>query len=452
MKKPIYFVIALLILTTLACSLNLSSAKISDATLAKDADGNQPTTTFAQDEPFYCVVELVNAPDDTKVKAVWTAVEVEGVEPNLMLGEKELTTGDGTFNFSYANDEGKLWPAGKYKVDLYLNDKSDRTLEFQVEASAVAVEPTLTPEPTEEATATPEPEPTSEPTVETTEEPSAEPTEENAAGDVLQLPTAEATEESQYEPLPFKEELYVHPSKAFTFALPESFEGIAGDKTSVSFGDDRSVVAVEFLNAETVYSDKEMEDFIDKAVKIIMDNFSADDYEVLEQKVQPDDSIYVPVAYKSDKNGDGNADFFFEQRDTIIFVLYFVTVTYDEMLPTWSKIIENYKVDAKAALAAVPAAAPTPAPKPTQPPAPAGPSIPAGKGMLIYQNFSGYDFVIDIIGPTTVSGAVIPPNTQKEFILDPGHYQYNGHTPSGLVVSPQEFDIAAGQVVRDGVQ
>ena len=129
------------------------TAKISDAKLAKDADGNQPTTTFSQDEPFYCVVELTNAPDDTKVKAVWTAVEAEGIQPNLSLGDKEITAGDGQLNFSYSNEADKLWPTGKYKVDLYLNDKLDRSLDFQVEALAAVVEPT----PTTEPTATPEP-------------------------------------------------------------------------------------------------------------------------------------------------------------------------------------------------------------------------------------------------------------------------------------------------------
>lgn len=470
MKKSIFFVFTLLILTVLACSFNFSTAKISDAKMAKDADGAQPTTTFGQDEPFYCVVQVANAPDDTKVKAVWTAVDVEGVDPNLNLGEKEMTSGDGQFNFSYTNDEGKLWPTGKYKVDLYLNDKLDRSLDFQVEAAAVAAEPTPTSVPTSEPTAEPTteptatPEPTAEPTAEPTEEIIAEPTAEatveptkNAAGDLLQIPTTEPTEESKYPPLPFKEEPYVHPSKAFTFALPESFKGIAGDKTSVSFGDDRSVVGVAFLNAGAKFSDKDMQEFIDAFTNSFMANF-ADDHKILDQKTTSDGSIFQAVSYTS-KDGDGDADFIFEQRDTVIFVIYFVTTTYDEMEATWHKIIESYSVDSKAALAVVPqagdgvpSAEPTPAPKPTQPPAPAGPSIPAGKGMLTYTNRTDVDFVIDVIGPTNTS-QVVPPGQTKEFILDPGHYTINAHSAGGKYYVPSyEFDIAAGQLLRDGVQ
>lgn len=449
-KKLIFSVIALLVLTALACSFNFSSANISDAKLAKDPEGSQPATTFAQDEAFYCVVQLANAPDDTNVKAVWTVIEAEETDPNLVINETKIDSGDGQIHFDLTND--KLWPVGKYKVDLYLNEKLDRTLEFQVEAAAAAAVPTAEPEPTDEPTATPEPEPTAEPTVEPTEEVVAEPTEEataeptvNAAGDVLELPTAEATAEATVEPLPFKEEPYVHPSKAFTLALPESFEGIAGDKTSVSFGDDRSVVAVEFLNTEQPYTSKEMDSFISEVVKLVMDNYEATDHKVLEQKTTDNGDIFVAVAYESE-NGNGDADFIFTQRDEIVFLIYFITVDYEQMESTWQKIIESYEVDEKAALAAAPAETSAPAPKPTQPPAPAGPSAPAGKGLFIFINNTGTDFVVDVIGPTNDS-KVIPPNSRQQFVLDPGAYVINGHSPGGdYRIDAYSFNIAAGEV------
>lgn len=466
MKKPVLFLIFILILTTLACSFNFSTASIAEAKMAKDADGNQPTTTYAQDEPFYCVGALANAPDDTKVKVVWTAVEVEGVEPNLNLGEKELVMGGAnTFNFSYTNEEGKIWPTGKYKADLYLNDKLDRTLEFQVEASAVAQEPTPeppTPEPTPTATPkptdTPEPTPVATeeaaPTAEATTEATTEPTAESvqtSTGDVLNLavteePTAEPTEEAT--PLPFKEEPYEHPSGAFSLAIPESFEGINGDESWVAFGDDYSVVHAEFLNTETPYSNKELNEFINNVVQIVMDDFKADDYKILEQKDTSDDGTFVAVSYQSKENGDGDADFIIHQRDSIVFVLYFITVDYPGMEATWHAIIDSYTFDSEAALAATPAATPTPKPKPkpTEPPAPAGPSAPAGKGLFIFINNTGTDFVVDVIGPTNDS-KVVPPNSQQQFVLDPGHYVINGHSPGGqYFINAYEFDMAAGQV------
>ena len=122
------FTIAMVVLSILACSA--STANIKDAQMARDYDGNEPTTVFAQNEIFYCVVDLANAPDDTTVKTSWTAVAVEGVEPNLFIDETELTSGSNSLHFQLSNDS--LWPLGSYKVDIYLNGELDRTLEFEV--------------------------------------------------------------------------------------------------------------------------------------------------------------------------------------------------------------------------------------------------------------------------------------------------------------------------------
>lgn len=116
----------------LACSFNFSTAKIASATMTSDPEGAQETTVFSQDQTFYCIVNVENAPEDTKVKAVWTAVNVEGEQPNLMIDQAEITTGnENVFTFTLTNNG--LWPKGKYTVDLYLNDNLDRTLEFEVQ-------------------------------------------------------------------------------------------------------------------------------------------------------------------------------------------------------------------------------------------------------------------------------------------------------------------------------
>lgn len=134
--------ITILLLT--ACSsgseISFSTAKIDKAILAEDSDGNQETTVFDADQVFYLVVGLANAPDDTEVKAAWTAVEVNGADPDTFLDETVLKNGSGQLTFELANDTP--WPAGSYKVDLYLNGELDRTLGFSVSGeSAAVVEP-----------------------------------------------------------------------------------------------------------------------------------------------------------------------------------------------------------------------------------------------------------------------------------------------------------------------
>jgi hypothetical protein len=131
-KFKILSAIVAMVLAALACSSSFSTAKIASAKMTAESAGTQETTVFAQDQTFYCVVELANAPKDTKVKAVWTEVEADGQEPNILIDQAELTAGnENIFTFDLTNNG--LWPVGKYKVDLYLNDKLDRTLEFQVQ-------------------------------------------------------------------------------------------------------------------------------------------------------------------------------------------------------------------------------------------------------------------------------------------------------------------------------
>jgi len=129
-KFPILLALMVLFLSVLACEASASTANISDAWLSTDEAGSERVTVFAQDVVFYAQVDLQNAPDDTVLKAVWTAVEAQDTEPNLVITETELTTGSGQVQFTLSNDN--LWPIGKYKVDIYMNDQLAKTLDFEV--------------------------------------------------------------------------------------------------------------------------------------------------------------------------------------------------------------------------------------------------------------------------------------------------------------------------------
>jgi len=130
-KLPMLLALMALILSALACEFSASTANVSDAWMSTDEDGAERVTAFAQDAVFYAQVDLQNAPDDTSLKAVWTAVEAQDTEPNFMINETEFVTGDGLIHFTLSNDN--LWPTGKYKVDIYLNDQLTNTLEFEVQ-------------------------------------------------------------------------------------------------------------------------------------------------------------------------------------------------------------------------------------------------------------------------------------------------------------------------------
>lgn len=127
----VMMVIVVLAGAALACGGSFTTANIKDAYMSTDVDGATKTTAYSPDSTFYAQVELANAPDDTKLKAIWFAVNAEGVEANFQIEESEITSGDGLVHFELSNDNA--WPAGQYKVDIYMNDVLTKTVGFDVQ-------------------------------------------------------------------------------------------------------------------------------------------------------------------------------------------------------------------------------------------------------------------------------------------------------------------------------
>ena len=124
------FAIGILLLASIACEASASTASITSATLTADPASGAETTTFTPDQTFYVSVVLANAPDSTKVKAVWSSVDDAGAATKL--AEKEIVGSGSPINFNAANNAGP-WPAGKYRVEIYLNDTLNKTIDFSVE-------------------------------------------------------------------------------------------------------------------------------------------------------------------------------------------------------------------------------------------------------------------------------------------------------------------------------
>ena len=144
MKRAIALVVLLAVsVAVAACSASYSTANIPNAVLAKDAQGDNfdpvdPTSTFPTDQPvIHLIVTLKNAPSDTTVKTVWIAVDVGDAAPaNTEIDQTEITThGSGNVDFTLSQPSSGAWPVGKYKVDIYLNGKLDKTVEYTIAQS-----------------------------------------------------------------------------------------------------------------------------------------------------------------------------------------------------------------------------------------------------------------------------------------------------------------------------
>lgn len=129
----LFITLTAIALFAVACDFSFSTANIPTAFMSADRDGAQPTTVYDQDDIFYAIVELTNAPDSTTVTAVWIAVDIEGTDPNTTLDEVTATSGDTVLTFDLVNAPDLLWPLGQYRVDIFLNDKLNTSLAFEVQ-------------------------------------------------------------------------------------------------------------------------------------------------------------------------------------------------------------------------------------------------------------------------------------------------------------------------------
>ena len=128
-----FFLLVVFTAIELACNVSFSTAKITDATLAKDVNADKEavgaTNIFDPHVPvIHCVVKLANAPEDTKVRAKWSVVNVPGQEPNYKIVESDVDNAGGGKNivdFTLTPPPQGL-PLGEYKVDIYLNPKPEK--------------------------------------------------------------------------------------------------------------------------------------------------------------------------------------------------------------------------------------------------------------------------------------------------------------------------------------
>lgn len=115
---------------SLACNFPTPSTQVENAYLSSDYEGIQATKSFSPENPFNFIVKLSNLTENTPVTAVWTTQEVQGLPPDFVIGETKLISGNGIYHFELKN-EGP-WPIGRYKVDLFLNNERNLSLEFEV--------------------------------------------------------------------------------------------------------------------------------------------------------------------------------------------------------------------------------------------------------------------------------------------------------------------------------
>jgi hypothetical protein len=130
-----WLAVGLLIFAVMACSTsNTSSGPISEGHMAKDNNGEpgDTTNTFGPgDRTVHCLVTLSEAKEGTRIKFAWTIVDA-GDSKNEKLKDIEYTTGPKENIVHGHLTAPRDWPTGKYKCEVYVNDKSEKTIDYYV--------------------------------------------------------------------------------------------------------------------------------------------------------------------------------------------------------------------------------------------------------------------------------------------------------------------------------
>ena len=96
----------------------------------------QPTTEFLPtDVPIYCIIQL-DTSDPVTVRMNLVAVSVAGVRPETRVVSTVYTTKDMENRVDFTGRPAGLWVAGKYRVDVFLNNKPAGSKEFTVDKAA----------------------------------------------------------------------------------------------------------------------------------------------------------------------------------------------------------------------------------------------------------------------------------------------------------------------------
>ncbi len=106
------------------------------AIITNDKYSQDEKSVFGPDAPKVFAVYRVVAGPGLKVKAVWTAEKVAGLEPKTKIIENPETTfsakGEYISSFTCSRPP-QGWPLGTYSVGLYMDGVLKKTLGFRVE-------------------------------------------------------------------------------------------------------------------------------------------------------------------------------------------------------------------------------------------------------------------------------------------------------------------------------
>ncbi|MBI1794909.1 MAG: hypothetical protein HYR70_12085 [Chloroflexi bacterium] len=122
-KFSVILALTVVILATLACSALSTTPTVSNIRMATDDTGKTTTATYSPSEVFFVFADLSNIKVGSVIEAKWYAVNVTGVDANTEINTSDYTYESGIdyVYFKLSTNDGSDWPAGTFRVELYLD-------------------------------------------------------------------------------------------------------------------------------------------------------------------------------------------------------------------------------------------------------------------------------------------------------------------------------------------
>lgn len=141
--RILYTVVACLVLSIAIIAQNETPTPVAvdEVYLAKDdGEGNagDAASEFrSTDVPIYCVVVL-GTNGKAVIKMNFVAVSVGGVKPETKVVSASYTTTERQNRVNFTGRPDGKWTPGKYRVDIFLDGKMAKNIEFEIKGVGVS--------------------------------------------------------------------------------------------------------------------------------------------------------------------------------------------------------------------------------------------------------------------------------------------------------------------------
>ncbi len=117
--------------TATATATEAAQEGIFNGFLASDIKGVFATNKYKPDQIIYLFFDINDPANKNVLRIVWSVVDVKGFLPGSV--RYDITDVATVKKYkTLSNHSTNPWPAGKYKVDLYLNDILQQTIDFEI--------------------------------------------------------------------------------------------------------------------------------------------------------------------------------------------------------------------------------------------------------------------------------------------------------------------------------